>query len=77
MARHANVTWELPEGHRNSRGGDAHKWYSVHAAVLMDIRDELQTLNRLLAYVSFISIPGSLRKIARNTTKRKTRRQER
>ena len=77
MARHANVTWELPEGHRNSRGGDVHKWDSVHAALLMDLRDELQTLNYLLASADFSSILPTLRRIAQNTTKRKTRRQER
>lgn len=38
-------------------------------AVLMDIRDELQTLNSLLACRNFTGIPASLRAIQRNTKK--------
>lgn len=43
----------------------------AHLAVLMDIRDELQTLNRLLGCQNFLSIPSKLDAIRRNTTKAK------
>ena len=71
MARHANVQWKLPEGEPDGQGGRTHDWDSVHAALLMDLRDELQTLNYLLASADFSSILPTLRRIAHNTTKRK------
>lgn len=40
-------------------------------AVLMDIRDELQELNRTLACPNFTSIPTKLAAIQRNTAKPK------
>lgn len=64
MARHANTDWSLPEG------TPTHQWASIHAALLMDLRDELQTLNKLLACRNFTGIPATLRAIKRNTTKR-------
>ena len=73
MARHANVQWKLPEGESDGHGTWTHDWDSVHAALLMDIRDELRTLNRLLACANFLSIPPTLHRIARNTTKRTKR----
>lgn len=44
-------------------------WERVDTALLMDIRDELQTLNRLLACQNFVGIPATLRAIQRNTKK--------
>jgi len=41
-----------------------------HLAVLMDIRDELQALNRLLSCPNFVEIPFILREIKRNTRKK-------
>lgn len=41
----------------------------AHLAVLMDIRDELQTLNLLLGCRNFTDIPNVLRKIRTNTAK--------
>jgi hypothetical protein len=38
-------------------------------AVLMDIRVELQTLNRVLACPNFQAIPQTLKRISRNTAK--------
>ena len=71
MARYKNAKWVLP-------GTDAPDfrldWESVKAALLMDIRDELQTLNRLLACDNFTGIPATLAAIKRNTTKRKPKR---
>ena len=37
--------------------GKVPTWERVNLAVLMDIRDELQKLNRLLACENFISMP--------------------
>lgn len=42
-------------------------------AVLMDIRDELKILNRLLQCKNFIDIPFKLEAIKRNTTKPRKR----
>lgn len=42
---------------------------AAHLAVLMDIRDELKSLNRLLHCSNFISIPDKLNAIRRNTAK--------
>lgn len=41
MARHKNKQWSLPEGQVKT-------WEQAGIALLMDIRDELQQLNRLL-----------------------------
>jgi hypothetical protein len=54
-----------------SDNGSIPSWEQVGVAVLLDIRDELQTLNRLLNCPKFIGIPGTLDRIARNTTKSK------
>jgi len=40
-------------------------------AVLMDIRDELKSLNRLLQCPNFSMIPKILRGIRQNTTKKR------
>lgn len=65
--RHKNVNWDLP----TSSTGSIETWDAVKVAVLMDLRDELQKLNALLYCGNFIGIPGVLREIQRNTTKRK------
>ncbi len=43
----------------------------VQIAILQDIRDELQILNRLLGCRNAVAIPDILRKIVMNTTKPK------
>lgn len=55
----------------NGRYHDSIFYQYASLAVLMDIRDELQSLNRLLSCTNFLSIPASLRTIVANTTKRK------
>lgn len=75
MARHANYNWNLPEGIPNSNGGKSHTWESIHAALLMDIRDELQKLNQLLHCSNFVGIPSKLERIARNTVKPRKKRE--
>jgi len=71
MARHKSENWCLPEGKPNSTGGRNHSWESIHSALLMDIRDELQTLNRVFACHNAQAIPRYLRTIAGNTKRKK------
>jgi len=54
MARHKNTNWDLPEGSPH------HSWVSIHAALLMDIRDELQAINRTLRCQKSLGIPHTL-----------------
>lgn len=67
MARHRGVQWRLP-GHDSDQTVDN---VVVNQALLMDIRDELQKLNRVFACPDFIAIPRTLTRIARNTTKKR------
>ncbi len=64
MGRFKNADWDLP-----TDNGKIQTWQAVEVAVLMDIRDELQTLNRLLGCPNFTAIPTVLRKIRANTAK--------
>lgn len=61
--RWKNATFDLT----NNNGGI--EWSKVPIAVLYDIRDELQTLNRLLSCENFLQIPRVLRAIRSNTSK--------
>jgi len=54
-----NINWVLTEK----------TWDSIKLAVLMDIRDELKSLNRILQCDNFIAIPRILREIKKNTNK--------
>lgn len=49
-------------------------WDAAAVAVLMDLRDELQQLNRLLGCVNFVNIPTMLMAIRKNTTRPRKRR---
>lgn len=71
MPRHSNQDWSLPEGTPNEGGGRTHSYDAIHSALLMDIRDELRTLNRVFACPNFIRIPRVLDAIRRNTAKKK------
>lgn len=64
--RRKNVDWRVANIEGNTRS-----WDEVQIAVAMDIRDELQRLNRLLHCPNFIAMPRILREIRRNTTKPK------
>lgn len=64
MARHKDINWQLPEKQLET-------WAQVNVAVLMDIRDELKTLNALLRCPNFQAIPAKLDRISRNTAKPK------
>lgn len=64
--RYAHCDWDL---------GSPITWGKVQLALLMDIRDELQKLNKLLRCENFQAIPTTLSHIAVNTRKpRKKRR---
>lgn len=68
--RLANRNW-LP----GDDEGKIQSWERVNTAILLDIRDELQKLNRLLHCPNVIAIPEILRRIRANTAKpRKKRR---
>ena len=74
MARHKNVNWNLKEKPgRSPDGGETYSVDTIKMSVLLDIRDELQTLNRVMSCPELRSIPGLLRRIARNTAKKKRR----
>jgi hypothetical protein len=62
MRRRKNIEWATP---------DALDWQHASIEVLMDIRDELQTLNRLLGCQNFI-----LGRIDANTKKPRKRRRK-
>jgi hypothetical protein len=72
--RHKDQEWSLPEGKPNASGGTTHSLESIHAALLMDIRDELKRLNALLHCSNFQDIPARLSAIRRNTAKPRKRR---
>lgn len=61
-SRQKNGQWRI-EVDSNGRVS----WDQIKVAVLMDIRDELQTLNRLLACPNFTGIPRTLKRISSNT----------
>lgn len=61
MGRFKDGAWDLPEG----QNGRISTWQAVEIAVLMDIRDELKTLNTLLHCSNFTGIPATLRSIRR------------
>lgn len=61
MARHKNSNWTLPDGPL--------EYAAASLAVLMDIRDELQTLNSVFRCRNFQDIPGILRTIRGNTSR--------
>lgn len=65
MARHKDASWTLSDR--------VLSWEEVNTAVLMDIRDELKTLNAVLRCPNFMEIPRTLRTIRANTSKPKRR----
>lgn len=71
MARFKNANWDITPV---SSTGSVGTWAESHAALLMDIRDELQTLNRLLGCPNFTRIPMVLDKIVANTKRRAVKR---
>ncbi len=66
MARHKNIAWGLNEADKNN----AVTYDTIKIAVMMDIRDELQKLNRLLECSNVSSMPRTLKRIDRRLAKR-------
>lgn len=60
----ANCEWETPSG-------NSFQWEHVQVEVLMDIRNELRRMNNILQCPNFVEIPSILRRVERNTKKRK------
>jgi len=69
MPRLANIEWSLPEGKPVAGGALEHSWEAIQTAILMDIRQEIQKLNRILGCANFLEVPHVLRAIRRNTAK--------
>lgn len=72
MPRYRDRNWELP---------DQLQWDLVPIAILMDIREELQKLNRVFACPNFQDVPSILRMIkmytrdtSHNTDRKRQRR---
>lgn len=67
--RHSNrigVDWQ-------THTGNDFTWEQVSVEVLMDIRDELRRLNRLLHCPNFVAIPAKLDALRRKTPAKKKR----
>jgi len=64
-----NIEWKVSD-----ETGATTNWEAATVAVLMDIRREIQTLNRLLACPNFQAIPGRLKRISQNTARPKKKR---
>lgn len=69
MARHKDVGWDLPDGKPNTTGGNTHCWESIHAALLMDICDELKRMNDILHCHNTVKIPHTLTRIDKRLAK--------
>ena len=66
MARRENINWNLPES--ATLGYDA-----AALAVLMDLRDELRTIRRILQCPNFQHIPFDLGRLVKQTARRSRR----
>jgi len=69
MARHKDINWNLPEGRLNT-------WELVFCALLMDIRDELKSLNAVFGCVNFLRIQHDLNAIRLNTQRKRKRKRK-
>lgn len=74
MARHKDQKWNLPEGEKQPGGGSTHSWESIHSAILMDIRDELQAIRflheRTLGCYNFTNMPSVIKRIDKRIAKK-------
>lgn len=66
MPRFKNVDWDLPQ----EASGSIVSWDALHAALMMDIRDELKKLNALLHCQNFTEMPHTLRRLDRRLAKK-------
>jgi hypothetical protein len=65
-SRKKNANWQL-----TTLFDGRYSMESAQLAVLMDLRDELQTLNGILSCPNFMSVPHKLDAIRRNTIRRR------
>ena len=72
--RNKNVQWDTIT-RQNYYQSDQHYNRAI-LATLMDIRDELQTLNRVFACTNFQNIPHVLKRISANTHEAKKARKQ-
>jgi hypothetical protein len=65
MPREKDTNWSID---RSSNGN--YDMTSAHLAVLMDIRDELKSINSVLHCRNFLDLPFAIRKIDRRLAKK-------
>lgn len=68
MARNKDLNWNVADGLIGATNDDA------QTSILMDIRDELKSLNKILNCPNFLEIPHILRSIKTNTKRRTSKR---
>jgi hypothetical protein len=68
MPRFKDVNWDLPGDGQNNR---VNTWEQAGIAVMMDVRDELKQLNRLLNCRNFLQIPWELYEIRKAVQRKK------
>ena len=69
--KYRNSDWTLNEG---TDGKSVINATEASLSVLMDIRDELKSLNRVIGCRNFMNIPATLRSIQKSVSKRKIKR---
>ena len=69
MSRYKDNNWKLPE-HK------VQTWEQAGIAILMDIRDELKQLNRLIGCPNLLDILHTLKRISHNIASRSDDREE-
>lgn len=69
MARHKNFDWNMPEGTKKPTGSTMHEWQTIYVSLMMDIRDELQQLNRTLGCYRVQQMCDDVRRIERRLAK--------
>ena len=65
-----NLEFDLSGVTKNPDGSRLWATESMHAAILMDIRDELHQLNSLLGCRNFTSLPQVMKRIDRRLAKK-------
>lgn len=60
-----NQDWTIPHS------PTGYSWDTVQAMLLMDLRDQLRTLNNVFRCHRFLDVPNKLERIARNTAKKR------
>jgi len=68
MARHKDLNWDLHEPHLQN-GKRVHSWETIHAALLMDIRDELKQLNQTLGCFRLMRMAEDIHRLERRAAK--------